>query len=177
MDRLQPDSEGLGVARADVVIEAIVEDARSSSKCLLKLSQSWVRIHCWRPILPVFRYQRSAVTCKIRGACWACISSIRSPRCSWWRLCAVRVRADLLSTGRRPSSLRSSDSKITLKRSDSGYTFVNFNFTIFDDEETYTEPEPLTPEEKKQRRKKVLAFISEKNSREVERIKKMGRVS
>jgi len=28
MDRLQPDSEGLGVPRADVVIEAIVEDAR-----------------------------------------------------------------------------------------------------------------------------------------------------
>jgi len=70
----------------------------------------------------------------------------------------------------RTSPLVNSNARITLKRIDSGFTFVNFNFTTADDAETYTEPEPLTPKEKKQRKKEASDWIGEKNRDEIERL-------
>jgi len=61
------------------------------------------------------------------------------------------------------------DSSITIKRSDSGFTFVNFNFVT--DADDY-EPEVLTPDELKQKQMKTRAAIGRWNQDAVERLKK-----
>ena len=61
------------------------------------------------------------------------------------------------------------DSSITIKRCDSGFTFVNFNFVI--DADDY-EPEVLTPDELKQKQMKTRAAIGRWNQDTVERLKK-----
>jgi len=68
----------------------------------------------------------------------------------------------------RSSPFVDPNSKITFKRDTSGFIFVNFNFTTPDDEETYTEPEPLTPEERQACMEKVSKWIGKHNREQVE---------
>lgn len=70
----------------------------------------------------------------------------------------------------RTSPAVKSDSSITIKRSDSGFTFVNFNFVT--DEDDDSEPEVLTADELKQKRMKTLSYIGKANSDAVKNIKK-----
>jgi len=73
----------------------------------------------------------------------------------------------------RISPMIKSDSSITIKRSDSGFTFVNFNFVIDSDDES--EPEVLTPDELEQKRAKARAAIGANNKATVERLKQLNR--
>jgi len=78
------------------------------------------------------------------------------------------MRDDEIEAEVRSSPIVEANSEITFKRSASGFIFVNFNFTTFDDEETYTEPEPLTPEEREERMKKFLKWVGEHNREQIE---------
>ncbi|MFQ5344702.1 MAG: hypothetical protein ACE5DZ_01930 [Mariprofundus sp.] len=79
------------------------------------------------------------------------------------------VKEDEIKLEVRSSPLVKKDSKITFKHGDSGFTFVNFNFSIIDDEGAYIEPE-LSPEEARQRKQKVSDWIGQKNRAVIERL-------
>ena len=70
----------------------------------------------------------------------------------------------------RTSPAINGDSSITISRSNSGFTFVNFNFVV-DGEDGY-EPELLTPDELKQKQMKTRAAIGKWNQDTLERLKK-----
>ena len=70
----------------------------------------------------------------------------------------------------RTSPMINRDSSITIKRSDSGFTFANFNFVI-DGDDDYV-PEVLTPDELKQKKMKTIASIGARNKSTVERMRK-----
>jgi len=57
---------------------------------------------------------------------------------------------------------------VTISRSDSGYTFVNFNFVI-DGDEDY-EPEKLTSDQLKEKRMKTCAAIGAKNQSVIDQL-------
>ena len=71
----------------------------------------------------------------------------------------------------RSSPMIKGDSTITIKRSDSGLTFVNFNFCVDSDEDENYVPEVLTPDELKEKIKKTRAAIGVKNQRVIEQIR------
>jgi len=79
-----------------------------------------------------------------------------------------------LSDGQLEADVRTSplvgSGSVTISRSDSGYTFVNFNFVVGGDEDH--EPEVLTPDELKEKRMKTLSSIGKANAEAVKNIKK-----
>jgi len=78
----------------------------------------------------------------------------------------------------RDSPVVDCDSEVTIKRTDSGFTFVNFNFLTMYDDEGYTEPEVLSPEKQLAKEMKTRAHIASSNQREIERIRNLkSRVS
>ena len=90
MDRLMPDLAGNGLKRADLVIEAIIEDLDAKQALFREIEQKQNRRRCSRPILPVSRSKTWARPWPIRRGSWACTFSIRWRRCSSSRSCVAR---------------------------------------------------------------------------------------
>ncbi len=84
-DRLIPDPQGAGVARADLVIEPSPNRSRPSRPSTARSNRASSRGPCWPPTPPACRWPRCAKAWPTRCVWWACISSIRWPRCRWSR--------------------------------------------------------------------------------------------
>jgi len=72
------------------------------------------------------------------------------------------------------SPLVNEDSQITFKHSQSGFVFVNFNFIYYEDKkDEWVEPEPLSPEEVREKKAHAEKYYGNKNNQEIERIKQI----
>jgi len=90
MDRLMPDLNGDSLARADLVIEAIIEKVEAKRELFAQVEARVRPEALLASNTSSIRSRRSPSRSKIRHVWSACTSSTRWRRCSWSRSCAVR---------------------------------------------------------------------------------------
>lgn len=56
MDRLLPDINGYNISKADIIIEAIVENLRSKKACFRTLKLKSKMMPFWQPIPPAYHW-------------------------------------------------------------------------------------------------------------------------